>query len=220
MSWDNYADGWDRDEAVRTYSRAAFDRLTRICGERGIRLEGARICDFGCGTGLLTEKLAPVCSDVVAVDTSVRMLDQLRGKIERLGLSNVRTTSEAVTHGGLREDALLGLPFDLIVCSSVCGFLDDYPGTVGTLVRLLGPGGLFVQFDWEPDPHSQEPFGLNRDQVKQTLSDSGLEAIEVETAFEVSTGDQTMRPLMGVGQAPSLDWEPGNSGNTSMDSQG
>ena len=51
----------------------------------------------------------------------------------------------------------------------------------------------------------QEPFGLTREQVKATLLSSGLEAIQVTTAFEVSMGDKTVRPLMGVGQAPSAD---------------
>ena len=71
--------------------------------------------------------------------------------------------------------------------------------TTGTLVRLLRPGGLFVQWDWELDPNSQEPFGLTREQVKATLLRSGLEAVQVATAFDVTMGDKTVRPLMGVG---------------------
>ena len=54
----------------------------------------------------------------------------------------------------------------------MCAFLDDYAGTTGTLVRLLRPGGLFVQWDWELDPHAHEPFGLTRKQVRATLSGS------------------------------------------------
>ena len=205
MNWDSYAEDWDEDEGARAYSQAAFEYLTRLCAERSVRLVGARTCDFGCGTGLLTEKLAPVCAVVMAVDTSDRMIDRLRRKIDRLGLTNVHTTTEAVEHAVRHNIALFGSPFDLVVCSSVCAFLDDYAGTTGTLGRLLRPGGLFVQWDWELDPHAQEPFGLTREQVEATLSSSGLEAIQVTTAFEVSTGDKTVRPLMGVGQAPSAD---------------
>ena len=159
--------------------------------------------DFGCGTGLLTEKLAPVCAVVVAVDTSEQMIDRLRRKIDRLGLTNIHTTTEAVEHAVRDNTQLFGHPFDVVVCSSVCAFLDDYAGTTGTLVRLLRPGGLFVQWDWELDPHAHEPFGLTRKQVRATLSGSGLEAIQVTGAFEVPMGDKTVRPLVGVGQAPS-----------------
>jgi len=202
MTWDDYADDWDEDEGARAYSQSAFECLTRLCAERAVHLEGARVCDFGCGTGLLTEKLAPVCAEVVAVDTSAGMVERLRRKIDRRGLTNVHTTTEAVEQA-VNHNTIFGRPFDVVVCSSVCAFLDDYAMTTSTLVRLLRPGGLFVQWDWELDPHSQEPFGLTREQVQVTLSRSGLEAVQVTTGFEVAMGDKTVRPLMGVGQTPS-----------------
>ncbi len=205
MSWDHYADDWDEDEGARAYSQSAFECLTRLSVERAVRLVGARVCDFGCGTGLLTEKLAPVCDVVVAVDTSDGMVERLRRKIDRLGLTNVHTTTEAVEHAVNHNTEIFGRQFDAVVCSSVCAFLDDYAMTTGTLVRLLRPGGLFVQWDWELDPNSQEPFGLTREQVKATLLRSGLEAVQVATAFDVTMGDKTVRPLMGVGQAPSAE---------------
>ena len=101
------------------------------------------------------------------------------------------------------DDAtLFGDRFDLVVCSSVCAFLDDYPGTIDTLVQLLKPAGLFVQWDWEFDPSAQEPFGLTQEQVRATLLSSGLENVQVTPAFEVSIDDRTVRPLMGLGQVP------------------
>ena len=201
-SWDEYAEDWDADEGARAYAEAAFECLERLASDRSVRLVGARVLDFGCGTGLLTERLVPVCSLVMAVDTSARMIDTLRHKIDRLGLANVHTSTEAIEHD-VRDDAgLVGRPFDVVVCSSVCAFLDDYAGTVATLVRLLRPGGLFVQWDWELDPHAEESFGLTRQQVASTLSGSGLEAVHVGTAFEVPMEEKTVRPLVGVGQAP------------------
>ena len=202
MSWDDSADGWDEVEGVRAYSQAAFECLIRVCTERRFHLDGARTCDFGCGTGLLTEKFAPVCASVVAVDTSVAMIDQLRSKIARLGLTNVQTTTDEVEHAVRHNATLFDSPCDLIVCSSVCAFLDDYPATTATLVRLLRPGGLFVQWDWEVDRHADEAHGLTREQVKEALSSAGLEAIEIDSAFELAIGGTTKRPLMGVGQVP------------------
>ncbi len=49
MSWDDEADTWDDNPAVQTYSRAAFRSLI---GLEGLTLEGKRVLDFGCGTGL------------------------------------------------------------------------------------------------------------------------------------------------------------------------
>ena len=202
MSWDSYADDWDEDEGARAYSQAAFACLLGLCAARSVHLGSARSCDFGCGTGLLTEKLAPVCAGVIGVDTSHRMIARLRHKIDRLGLTNVHTTTETIEHAAHHNLALFGSPLDVVVCSSVCAFLDDYAGTVGILVRLLRPGGLFIQWDWELDPHADEPFGLTRERVRATLSGSGLKAIQVTGAFEVQMGDKTVRPLVGVGQTP------------------
>ncbi len=203
MTWDDYADGWDEDEGARAYSRAAFECLTRLADSRGVPLAGARALDFGCGTGLLTEKLAPVCGAIVAMDTSAKMVERLRQKIDRFGLTNVVPTTAALEKLVHQEPTLLADGFDFVVCSSVCAFLDDYFGAVANLVCVMKPGGLFVQWDWELDREAEEPHGLTRNQIVQALTASGLKNTQVETAFEVPLGGVTMRPLLGVGQKPT-----------------
>ena len=164
--------------------------LQAVLGGAGIALGGSRVVDFGCGTGLLTERLVDHGAEVVAVDTSRAMLAVLDAKIVQHGWSTVTSTTELA-------DVAPG--HDLIVCSSVCSFLPDYPGTVGQLVGLLRPGGLFVQWDWEGDG---DEHGLGRDEVGDALRGAGLERIEVSTAFEIEVEDQVMRPLIGHGRRP------------------
>ena len=113
MSWDSYADEWDEDQGTRAYSQAAFECLTRLCAERSVPPVSARTCDFGCGTGLLAEKLAPVCAVVVAVDTSERMIDRLRRKVNQIRLANVHTTTEEIERAVSHNTALFGIPFDV-----------------------------------------------------------------------------------------------------------
>ena len=204
MSWDEYAADWDEDEDARAYARKAFRSLDRITNGRGIHLEGSRALDFGFGTGLLTEKLAPVCEKVVALDTSKAMIERLREKIVRIRLANVWTAAEDISQAVSRHPEQFRRPFDLIVCSSVCSFLNHYSATVTTLVKHLGPGGLFVQWDWENDPGASKKHGLSRSEIKNALSGAGLEAIEVDTAFEVMMGKEAMRPLVGAGQVPGV----------------
>ena len=77
------------------------------------------------------------------------------------------------TGGQPNEERRAGLqidPFDIVVSSSVCAFLDDYAGTVATLTNLLKPGGSFVQWDWELNREDSEPFGLTRAQVVDALT--------------------------------------------------
>lgn len=189
--WDQYAPGWDQDLAARAYAAAAFSSLQEIAREGGVRLAGAQVIDFGCGTGLLTERLVSAGASVYAVDTSPAMLAVVDDKVAQ--------------HGWTRVETSMKLPatapsYDLIVCSSVCAFLDDYPATAAELVAHLRPGGIFVQWDWERTVG--DPDGLDRTEIRAALDGANLVGISVETGFAISVGELTMSPLVGVGRRP------------------
>lgn len=122
--WDEPATGWDADEAARAYAAEAFSSLLAVLGEQP--LDGSRVIDFGCGTGLLTERLVANGASVYAVDSSSAMLAVLDAKVSEHGWSGV-VTGRAVSSDMSNVD--------LIVCSSVCAFLDDYPGTFAVVAR-------------------------------------------------------------------------------------
>ncbi|MEM7341788.1 MAG: class I SAM-dependent methyltransferase [Actinomycetota bacterium] len=187
--WDAYADSWDDMEATTAYANAAFASLSSILDGAGIELSGTRVVDFGCGTGLLTAHLAEAGASVVGVDTSAAMLAVLDAKIEERGWSGVTTASTL--------DGVMG-GNDVIACSSVCAFLDDYPGTVAQLATLLRPGGLFIQWDWERD--GDDDHGLTRHEIREALVGAGLHHVEVRTAFAVEAEGEMMQPLAGYGR--------------------
>jgi len=191
--WAEYAAGWDDDEAARAYASAAFESLIVALAAHDVDLQGLTVCDFGCGTGLLTERLAATARSVDAVDTSPAMLARLAAKVDRGAMVNVHPSSALPTSTESH---------DLVVCSSVLGFVDDHPGTVRSLARLLRPSGLLMQWDWEADPTDDDPHGLTRAEIREALTDAGLTAVEVDVAFEVSVEGETMRPLMGIGRRP------------------
>lgn len=188
-SWDDAAATWDDDPAARAYAIAAMDSLRAALDELGLGLDGARVCDFGCGTGLLSEQLVGLAESIDAVDTSPAMLDVLDAKIAAHEWSNVRTHTEIPASAG---------GFDLVVCSSVCSFLDDYPGTARRLAGLLRPGGVFVQWDWERAPGDEH--GLTRPEIEESLTAAGLRDLRVDTAFDVEFEGHAMRPLIGIGR--------------------
>ncbi|MCB9526450.1 MAG: class I SAM-dependent methyltransferase [Myxococcales bacterium] len=194
MSWDDEAATWDEGVFQRAYAEAAHRSLIALADRFGISLEGARICDFGCGTGLLTERLAARAARVDAVDTSPAMLAVLRAKAAQHGWGHVHLFPRLIS---------ATTPYDLVVCSSVCAFLEDYRGTVRQLVERMRPGGLFVQWDWELDPASEEPMGLSREAIHATLRSAGLAAVTVEIGFEATVEGHTMRPLVGAGLSPT-----------------
>ncbi|MEM9467519.1 MAG: class I SAM-dependent methyltransferase [Actinomycetota bacterium] len=189
--WDEYADGWDDDPAARTYAEAAFASLVETLARFGRTLDGLTVCDFGCGTGLLTERLADTAARIDAVDTSPAMLARLATKAETHGWDHVRLSTEV-------PESVRG--HDLVVCSSVLSFVDDLQATTTRLAELLGDGGVFVQWDWEADPADDEPHGLTREAIRTALEGAGLVDVRVDTAFELPFEDMVMRPLIGVGR--------------------
>lgn len=191
MTWDEMAAGWDDEPAVRTYAAAAFDSLTRLEREGRVGWAGRRVLDFGCGTGLLSTRLAERAAEVVAADASAPMVAVLEAKVAAGRLENLRPVVAAVPPDG---------PFELVTASSVLAFVPDYPAMVRALVERLAPGGALVQWDWALNPEDAEPYGLTPDQIRDALSAAGLQDVHVDVGFDVAFEDQRMRPLLGYGR--------------------
>ncbi|WIY24793.1 class I SAM-dependent DNA methyltransferase [Parasedimentitalea psychrophila] len=191
--WNDYADGWDDNSDVKLYATQAFAALDAHVDMRGKNWQSSRILDFGCGTGLLTEKIAPHVMEVIAVDTSDKMIAILKEK----NLCNVRAVHGDVLTGDIRDVGDWFSDFDLICASSVCGFLPDYSGAVTALAGLLRRGGQFVQWDWQSS--GNDGFGLTEPQMRESLKAAHLSSIRVEQVFEIEADAQAMPVLMGVG---------------------
>ena len=193
--WDRYAAGWDRDEDVRFYADQAFASLVAHVDVRGADWRHRRVLDFGCGTGLLAEKLAPLVKGVVAVDTSAEMI----GELERKQLRNVQAIRADLDDPAIRSAASWFADFDLIVASSVCGFLPHYERTVATLCQALNANGIFVQWDWLASGDGST--GLSLDRVSAALDEAGLEDVLVREVFSMSSDEGRMPVLMATGTA-------------------
>lgn len=200
--WDEVADEWDRAASVRAYAAAAFDSLVEVAATAGVPLRDARVCDFGCGTGLLTEHLAAHCSTIDAVDSSPAMLARLAAKVDQYGWTHVRTFGELPDSAELPH--AIGSPhstgsYDIVVCSSVLAFVDDHPATVAALAARLRSGGLFVQWDWEAEPDDPDHAGLSRNAIERALDDAGLVGGSIEPAFTIEADGERMQPLRAWG---------------------
>jgi len=193
-NWDKHAENWDRQDGVQFYANQAFAALVDHVNVYGTGWKNKRVLDFGCGTGLLTEKLAPLVGEVIAVDTSQKMIDVLHGKKIR----NVTAICADITDLSVKSAAWCS-DFDLIVASSVCGFLPDYEAMVDVLSQLLSVTGYFVQWDWLAS--GDDGAGLTVDRVSNAFTSANLKCIHIDRAFEIPFGDEKMPVLMGVAAA-------------------
>lgn len=186
-SWDEYADGWDTNEDVMLYAENAFKSLTQFTN-----LDGLRVLDFGCGTGLLTEKIAQSAPEVVAIDTSAKMIDVLNAK----SLTNVTALSLELSEHEIENNPLLREGFDLIVASSVCAFVPDYQYILALFKRLLKHNGTFVQWDWQRN--EQDDFGFTPEMITQGFESADLVIENVSIPFSLTSKGNTMQVLMGI----------------------
>jgi 2-polyprenyl-3-methyl-5-hydroxy-6-metoxy-1,4-benzoquinol methylase len=189
-SWDQYAEGWHTSEDVILYAEKAYQALTEI-----VNPEGLTILDFGCGTGLLTAKMAPVARRILALDTSAKMISVLKNK----QLRNVDTLSIELSEETIKTNDLLHAKFDLIVASSVCAFLPDYERTLQVLKTLLKPQGLFIQWDWLKRDDDSD-FGFTEEIIESAFLEAGLEVWSITKAFSIESNEGAMPVLMGVAQ--------------------
>jgi SAM-dependent methyltransferase len=119
------------------------DRIERI-----LALAPRRVLEIGCGTGLLTFRLAPRCDDYVGTDISRVSLDWVRRHLGVLGpaASRVRLLER-------RADDLAGFApgsFDAVILNSVVQYfpgIDYLLQVIDGAVDLLAPGGFLFLGD-------------------------------------------------------------------------
>jgi ubiquinone/menaquinone biosynthesis C-methylase UbiE len=105
---------------------------------------GEAVLDLGCGTGQVTLPLASRGAEVLAVDVSPAMADQLRAEAQRRSLSSIVTATVPIEKLALPPGS-----FDLIVSSYALHHLRDPDKAllVRSAYRWLRPGGRLVIAD-------------------------------------------------------------------------
>lgn len=127
---------WDDNPERAAAARAFFEAALPLAGEAA----RGEVLDFGCGTGQIGLAFAPLARRVVLADTSPAMLEVLRGKIARAGITN------AAIHQGGPE----GLPAEsagLIVSLNALHHIADIPALAAQLRRICRAGGQVIVGD-------------------------------------------------------------------------
>lgn len=128
----------------RRWSTPAGSYIDKTQKERTLSLigdcRGKKVLDIATGTGRFALEIARNGASVTALDSSRRMLDIVRGKFEKEGLSDKLTT----IHG-----SAAGLPFpdeefDVCVCINAMNHIPEYKMVLREIRRVLRTGGISV----------------------------------------------------------------------------
>ena len=138
--------------------------------------------DLGCGTGQLTETIAPYVQRVIAVDGSADMLDAARRRL--LDRSNV----------DLRQGDLESLPLDAgeldaAMLSLVLHYSPDPARALTEVARVVRPGGRLLVVDMLP--HEREEYQQQMGHVWLGFSEKQMSRFLTGAGFD----DIRMRPL-------------------------
>jgi len=187
-SWDDYAADWDHNESVREYCEKAFATLVQHTS-----LQGKRVLDFGCGTGLLSARLAEQADTVVALDASEKMIQVLAAK----QVANLSCIASELSDSLIARTPALQSGFDVIVASSALAFVPDYPHTLALLKQLLRPGGFLIQWDWLKAEHD-EGAGFSQARIEHAFEQLGFSDYSLSFPFAMGQGEEAMPVVMVV----------------------
>ncbi len=186
-------DAYDDDEAAALYDLVYehYDEDLSLYEQFARRGETPAL-ELGAGTGRVALHLARAGIDVVALDSSRRMLARLEAALDDATRPRVRTVE-----ADMRAFDLGGETFDLVYCA-----LDTFEhllttgeqlATLGCVARHLSKGGVFVAelrsltaVDW-----SDEPSALRLEWLRPDPAGGGtvakLSAVEVSRARQLTT---------------------------------
>jgi 2-polyprenyl-3-methyl-5-hydroxy-6-metoxy-1,4-benzoquinol methylase len=145
------------------------------------------VLDFGCGTGLLSLRLAESVKSLTGLDNSAGMLEVFAEKAAQMGFSNVETLCLNLDEGDHLEPG-----YDLIISAMALHHVKNTRKVITELHQALNPGGILAIADLDPDYgrfHSDNTgvhhFGFERDEVMDQFRKAGLTKVSVTTAAEM-----------------------------------
>ncbi|HHF2871076.1 class I SAM-dependent methyltransferase [Vibrio diabolicus] len=188
QDWDGLAKNWESNPATEQFAQSVFEQLQQLT-----QLDGIKVLDFGCGTGQLSQRLSPMVKDIVALDASEAMIEEL----DKKELANVEPVVDALSRGLVAQHPAFRGQFDLVVASSVLAFVEDLDASLKISHSLLNHGGYFVHFDWIAE---SEQDGFTLAKSERALKDAGFTEVESQHVFDITSDGKTMSVLMGLGR--------------------
>lgn len=182
-NFDKEAASWDKNP---WRVKLANDIADAISYDK-ILTPGMDVLEFGCGTGLLTLRLHPLVHSITGVDSSPGMLAELRGKIEKQDLTNIK-----IKHLDPAKGEVLEGSYDLVVCGMTLHHVREIVPLINEFFKITAPNGCLCIADLDPDYglfHGDNDTvfhnGFDRASLRQVLEEAGFVDIRDRTAATV-----------------------------------
>jgi 2-polyprenyl-3-methyl-5-hydroxy-6-metoxy-1,4-benzoquinol methylase len=166
---------------VQNVSNIANSIKTRINFSADMQL-----LDFGSGTGLLLERIAPLVQGITAIDISESMMTQLVAKKDTLECELQTLTVNL-------ESSDLNQQFDGIISSMTMHHIKDVPAMLKKFFSLLTQTGFIAIADIDTEDgsfHDEDTgvhhHGFDRNWIMQQAEIAGFEQLNIETVSKIN----------------------------------
>ncbi|EPX75047.1 hexaprenyldihydroxybenzoate methyltransferase [Schizosaccharomyces octosporus yFS286] len=159
-----------------------------------------RLLDFACGTGLISEHLAPYCDSILGLDISPAMVDKFNHKFQILNAKEKAHAENVDLRLGTEPNDQIAGKYDAAVCSMAYHHIQDVESITKKLKDCLKPSGRLYVTDFlkgagsfhenmSADFHASHgishPNGFTRRQYAELLEKAGLKNVVVSDGFQI-----------------------------------
>ena len=131
--WDWIAKWYDKRARVDEDLTKAVERVGKYLAADD------SVLDYGCGTGVVTFKIAADVKEVRGIDASAGMIDLAKAKASECDIANVRFEQKTIFDEGLERES-----YDVILAFNIMHLLEDARAALQRASELLKPGGLLI----------------------------------------------------------------------------
>lgn len=192
--FDAQAAQWD-DNPIRVQLSNAVWQFVESCNVFG---ENVSAMDYGCGTGLMSVRLAEKLKTVYAVDVSIGMIGRLCEKIDENKIANIRVVRHDMT-----TDEPLKISPEIIVSAMALHHIDNTADIIEKMVSQVAPGGNIILADLCSEDgsfHSDvEVFhnGFEPSYIEGLLKDNDAEIVSSEVVHDLVKNEKAY-PIFGI----------------------
>lgn len=115
--------------------------------------EKTRVMDYACGTGAISQRLAPFCKQLVGIDISSKVVEEYNRKVSDQGIPSEEMIAICADLSQTPE-ILNNELFDIVICSQAYHHFPSIDTTTKLLTSFLKPGGHLLVADLLKSNHS------------------------------------------------------------------